>query len=600
MECKGTYVGEESGVRKVLLCNAFADCEDKVYEDAGFTFFDDNGTRVLKQERIAFAEQNTKQFAKKWDSPSNSWIDAGDAADREYSFALEEAVTDANMEINFYLKRDGGENQSFCIKPTGMTSEVAGIFFQPENLKFGPHGPVELKLTSGYAYPISLPQGEWCHVNMLYHVSSKGFCVSVLVRDESGEFVASSASTPVIQRETKIVGFDVIDESAKNLADFGKKSPENSTSVWYMKDFTVVVNPLKPGDRIKVTPTSFESAPGIRSQYICANGHPLVRPYFGRYGILPDKSGFICGTADRSIFLYEFATEELVYLDRGVLTPPSNLQMGTYVNPITGNVFYCKHDDHCCNVLYKINPKTFERTKLYESEIDNLHIFPEVSHDEKYVACMRGGWANANELTYFARINLETKEIEHEHSLTYDEPYCVNHLVINPVYPELLFFHREKRDNPNVMDQSNLLNFITGEIITHKQRGRYSGHAIWTFDGEHIACNIEYTNGDGFALLTKDMEEERWIRSTSAHPVIDESKTWVASDYVYGVRIQHLYDSKKDKFLCDLLRLYTKKSHPYHAHTDISKDGKLIVWGYTDSNWVLGVAWTTNPFLDQE
>ncbi len=587
-------------VNKNLVELNFFGVKEQAYGDAGLTIIEENGKRILKAERISFAEDiiPTKE-GKKWDSATNAWVTAGDmtTAERMYSIAFKESFTEGDLAVKFKFKRGGGENQSICIKPKGATKAVAGIFIEKDSLKIG---NTELKMDSTDFEKFNLSADEWYEMDIRYSISHNGFAISVVVTDEYGDVMASIGKTPIENAVTSISGLDLVDSSTLNIADYGKAAPENPTSIWYMKDLTAKVNPMETGDRIKVKSRAFDSSADVQAVHLTINGHQTVRPYFGRYSLLPDNSGFICGTIDNTFYLYEFETQELVYLDKSLNPGEEQLALHCYVNPITGNVFYMQKNAAGCTVIYRINPKTCEKTMMYEAEDSSLQISPEVSHDEKYIAYMRGGWKPANVKTYFGRINMETDTIEYEHSVTYGKEYCVNHLVLNPVYPDILFFHREKLGDASVVDQSNTLNFVTGEILTYEQPGDYSGHAIWTIDGENVQLNCTQNGVDGFALLTKDLKQViRIDLGTAAHPMIDESKTWIASDNTQALTLRNLYDSSKMIYICRNMRGYgSEKGHPFDAHSEISRDGKIIMWGVVNADGVLGIAWTSNPFLE--
>ncbi len=565
---------QEFKVNQAIVPLNFSNLKEQLFEDASVTFFEEDGASILKQERVSVSQEQ--------------------AFDKRYSINFDAPFTDGDLEVCFQLKRGGGNHQIFCIRPSCLSEPTMDICFGEDSLTVG---DTKLKMDSTDVKPVKLSAGEWYDVSIKYSLSSfNGFGISVALSGEGGKLHAAVAKTPTQKVITSLSGLDLIDFCTTNIADCRTDASEHPTSVWYMKNLTATLNPMKTGDRVKLRSTTFEAATGVQAQFLVIDGHHTVRPYFGRYSILPDNSGFVCSTTDNTMYLYEFATQELIYLDKSLDPGEKQLSTNSYVNPITGNLFYLQRNKAEGRVLYKMNLKTYEKTKLYESDNYYFKIFVEVTNDEKYAGYMLGGWKDANLPTYMGRINLETGELEYKQEIVYDRFYCVNHLTINPENPDLLFYRREMMGDWSVKDQSNLIKFPTGEVITYAQPGPISGHTLWTIDGKYLTLAVT----DSFGILDPDLKEVKVVHGINAtHPMADNSLTWGVGSYpATGVNLINLNNSSQKMRICDPQPIGLKKGHPYHQHNEISHDGKIIMWGHCDEDGILGIAWTNNPFLD--
>ncbi len=587
-------------VNKDLIEYNFFGLEGKDYGDACFSFAEEGATMVLKQERIFFSDDVVpNQNGKKWDAATNAWVTASDVttAERAYNIKFKENFTEGDLAIKFQFKRDGGSKQVFCIKPSGVAKSNGAVYFSNDSLSIG---NMKVHLTSENFKKTNIPSDEWLDVLVDYHLSANGFSVSAVVSDEYGTVLGSLSSHPQELTVTAITGLDIIDTSTTNTADFGNAAPENPTSVWYMKNLSVKKNPMKTGDRIKLNYKTVNNSPNrgdIISNYISINGHQTIKAYYGLYALLPDCSGFICGTNDGNFYLYDIENQELVYLDRSSLSSEEQTQIHTYVNPKTGNVFYKQIGENGFPVLKKINPKTLEITTIYQAE-KTMSIGLEVTNDEKYVHYTIGGWKPANVATKVGRINLETGELEYERDIVYQTEYCVNHFIINPEDPDLVLFNRApiEADTSYNKQGTNVINLRTDERIHYEQQGASSGHALWTRDGEYITL-ADYITGDFYTVLSKDMQVvlEPTSMTNTSHPMTDSTRTWVIGDYS-GVSLYNLETGSQ-------YRIFTKPSnhvalgHPYHHHSEISDDGKMILYGFTNEQGVLCIGWLSNPGL---
>ncbi len=582
-------------VNKDLVEPNFYQFEDKTYDDAQFTFVEENGKRILKQERIFFASDAAQtQSGKKWDAATNAWMTASDVTtdERMYNIKLKEALTDGELAIKFQFKREGGSKQVFCIKPSGIAKSVGGVYFSNDSIKIG---NIDVHLNSQRSKKVKLPEDEWLYVTVNYYLTFNGFSVSAVVTDEFGTVLGSLSSHPTESNVSKITGIDIIDTAHTNIADYGNANPDNPTSVWYMKDLSVKANPMETGDRIQLKYKTVNNSPNrgdIVSNYITINGQQTIRAYFGIYSLMPDNSGFICGTNDGNFYFYSIEDQELIYLDRSLVSLEEQTQVVAYVNPATGNVFYQQKNERGNKVVMKINPKTFEKTVVYECTNSRMNIGLEVTYDEKYTYYYIGGYMSANVPTYVGRINFETGELEYEREIVYSSTYCVNHFMLNPKNPDLLFYHREAHVGINENDHSNVINLVTNERYIHAQRGDISSHALWSYDGEYITMCCSINGADHFTVLTSELEEVSCeVMSFCTHPMADENMKWVMGD-MGGVCLMNLETGTT-------YNIFTKpayrEKHPYHAHSEISMDGKILFYGFENDDGVLSIGWLQNP-----
>ncbi len=584
-----------------LISENFEGLEEKEEGGASFSFISDGDAKILRQERSSFSDSAVPTFeGKKWDSASNSWVTASDIQTKiaTYTVGFNRDFTGGNLVVEFQFKRSGGKSQVLVVRPSGLGTSDVGVFVEGDELSIGDG---EMKITSTHIKKTDVPAEEWCNISIVYTLERGKMGVMAVINDTSGTVLASVALDGLATAAVKkISGVDFVDLPYENFADYGEANPVNTTSVWCVKELTVQSNPLKTGDIITAKRQNILTDTNTDISFLSIGGFHTIRPYLGQSAFLPDNSGMICGTADGSFYRYDFATSMLTYLDRTSLYQEhlgqefSAAERGIFsVNPQTGNVFYFRTKENGNTVLCKINPQTLEKTDVYVITDSKMEVQLSTTYDEKYTSYQIGGMANANVEMEIGRINLETGEIDARQKLTYNDKYAVNHVIINPVYPDLILFHRESHVGENVHDHTNVLNVVTGVKTTYAQPGDGSAHTLWVYGGEYISTTDNVGSSWYISVLTKDLKTTVYsqVMAQGNHCMVDESLEWVVGDNT-GICLRNTQDKT---FTMIVKNQILKLDDPYDGHPEISKDGTLISWGFVDSNGVVGVAWMTNP-----
>ncbi len=346
---------------------------------------------------------------------------------------------------------------------------------------------------------------------------------------------------------------------------------------------------------------------GVPFNFLAIDGENTYRSYFGRYTWLPDNSGFLCGSADGSIYYYNVAEEKLAFLDKSKEPPVNQQFMPTYVNPVSGLVYYTKTNREGFEELWCADPKSREIKPLYTAEHKMMHIGVEVSNDAKYTyyyMYINKVNMDPNDRMEFGRIDLERGIIDRTRYYGFPYSHHLNHFILNPEHPELLLFNHETLGCP-VHDRANVMNLDTGVLTTYKQLGPDgAGHMLWTRNGEYMTVS-DYPGTDSvFSVVNKslDIDTRKVLMLEECyggwHCMIDESHKYVIGDYKAGLWLFNLQTGKKHTIIKNLPE-YDQR-HCNEAHSEISADGKIISWGYVGPDGKPGVAWTETSYFENK
>ncbi len=346
----------------------------------------------------------------------------------------------------------------------------------------------------------------------------------------------------------------------------------------------------------------------ITYRFLAIDGEDTLRGYFGRYTWLPDKTGFICGQADGDFYYYNIDKQELVYLD---CTVPDAGSLQVYVNPKNGLVYYIKKNATGHRQLWSVDPQTGERVMRYEATNTRLEIGIEVTNDGCYTYyCIHPEemWV-PNAETVMGRINLQTGTLECEQKYSFAVSNHINHLILNPEYPNLLLFHHEIQEGVTGLDDRlNIMDLSTGNVITYSQLGSAAAHAMWTRDGEYVTIT-DYSGSTKATVIDKtfNTETRKSMQVTvngegmASHFMVDGSNTWAIGDGTNGVALFNLGTNQiwaiDLNHKVDLEAIGKEDLHPYHPHPEITSDGMICSWGEIQDG-VLGIAWLDNPQLN--
>ncbi len=394
--------------------------------------------------------------------------------------------------------------------------------------------------------------------------------------------------------------------------------------------FSEIENPLFKAsfytkERVNPYKVITDTVTGVTYKYVDFFGTILYRPYLTEQNWTRDGKSFVCVATDdvtRTNYLYIYNTETQVIKQLDTVNYYSNVVMGDndYVyfvktNPSTGVYgFYRK---------YVYGDSTTEH--LYDFAKGVTPSLPHITNDCKYASFEVGSGASTvafprpNKTTPIARLNIEEKKIDYTY-YSYNYSNIVNHIQVNPVYPNLVFFAHETDTSQynyrNMLERSSIMNIETDEVtpISQGLQNTNSGYSMLFFTHESWSVNGDYlyiTNlgGDGSSTtpingvirVNKDGTHRRYFFNPlinsrgygSNHSFPSGDDRYFALDnswaYIMSAETNQVFPICKTAFQI--------KGHPYHPHPVIARHKYVVDWGMEIDN-VLGMAWYDFTHID--
>jgi len=376
----------------------------------------------------------------------------------------------------------------------------------------------------------------------------------------------------------------------------------------------------------------------------------LVRPYFSQQHITADGTGFICTRCPGGqTYLYDTKTQTFKYIDTVKLD--DSMMSNVYLTP-SDTLYYIKEVDGI-NTLYRKNLKSDSEPEKIVAIEGSCYIH--VMNDDKYASVYTSNskYLGDSGARPIIRIDLEKKEWEllRHQSLSVMLPgsnNILNHIKINPAYPELYFFAHDFNNAKyvqQVWDRANILNVDTGEVITiapgiweeQSSNGLPTNsfvftHESWSENGEYLYITNMIADGEhvpcrGMIRVNKDGTHRLYISNpefmtgqaesgkplASVHGAASGDDRYCVTDGYYVTLISqetnqvfpiaHAYDQSSQKYHYSL-------PHPWQSHPTVSRgDSYVVNWGQVyvppeemDSRdpGSLGVAWFDFTDIDEK
>ena len=349
---------------------------------------------------------------------------------------------------------------------------------------------------------------------------------------------------------------------------------------------------------------------GRKYYYINRGNHQLIREYYTTNLWAADNKRFIVQDDDVSAPKYLYDTEKgtLQYLD---------FCYNPAISIATDNLYYFKGRN-----VWKMNLNTFEKelvAPVYDTWGGSWGT--SLTNDEKYLAVNVTEYSDPLDLATPYRgfrgrrvpvLNLETGEWNtsfHKEFIGFDsESMVLNHIILNPVYDNLVFFAHEgnaERTPDRIwlldLNTNKAFNLFRQKQVSEERTGEPAGHEMWFGNGERLGY-VKYPKAGNIAysgIMTIDL--------TGKH------KEYVNSDYQYW----HCCASPaNDRFIVAdtnnnvggnieivLIDRYTGESHllckprlgywqhPGHAQPSFSQDGRQVHFVIGDRNGIISTAW---------
>ncbi|MBQ3124307.1 MAG: hypothetical protein IJC09_02640 [Clostridia bacterium] len=352
-----------------------------------------------------------------------------------------------------------------------------------------------------------------------------------------------------------------------------------------------------------------DNVTGRTYNYINLFGQQMVRGYLDEQGWLPDGSGFVCGSPDGHLYLYDINTQMLTFLDKGDKVTEIT---GAFVAG-NGWVYYTRTEDGIDSIR-RVHPRTLVKEKLFDlprglgTSLFNVtndgHYATFETSDKAYVLADRP--PNTEPII---RVDLWEGTLEYRYYGFTWGGTTVNHEQINPEYPELIAFSHDYQSPwtaSDIYDRCLIMNMETGEVTIYNQGSRDDAgrpaqvitHEVWSANGEHRyfcswAGDSDMDSGAVPAVvrIDKDGTHRQYYQNpygNVVHANISGDEKMICADlgtiYLMSTETHQVFPIVKQG------PVIGDRNHPYHPHPQVSLVGNLASWGHVH-NGVLGVAW---------
>ena len=324
-----------------------------------------------------------------------------------------------------------------------------------------------------------------------------------------------------------------------------------------------------------------------KTNYMNFNGEPVYRPYVSEQCWNKEGTKFIFGK-DNTLYEYDITTDTAKSLDRArtdgvhLIAEVSSDNKIYYRKPGQGT--WCIDWNNYCH------------TKICDYEFSLIS----VSNDGKYITGDLIGVSDNHEKLY--RYNVHKNTLE---SISYVFPSIngsagVNHVQVNPYYPNIMFFCNEgASDIPDRMYTMNwrkkqASNTFVQSKDSNGKALEYFTHEVWGANGEKIywvsSKGSPTPSTEGLVRANKDGTDREYINRDYQywHCFPSGNDKWIAGDTASGQVVLVNTSSKKSYYLAKFGM--SNWSHPYQPHPAVSYNANSVCW-QLDYNGVLSIAW---------
>lgn len=237
--------------------------------------------------------------------------------------------------------------------------------------------------------------------------------------------------------------------------------------------------------------------------------------------------------------------------------------------------------------------------------------------DQAYSAESNG---NVNRNRRIPILDIQTGIWDTRFSHEFGDGYpLMTHVMINPVYGNLVFFCHEGTTQyiPDRLwrldtETGEQINFFKQHTLANGMTGETSGHESWTADGEHLVfvkytrdsnlgqsgivrmekdgSNVEYINSDYHYWHCYASSDNRWIVADTQESLQDDATLQNGNGVRSGMTDIVMIDSKTSQSY-PVARVKIGGTHPWQPHPAFSPDGTKISWQMVDETGALAVGW---------
>ena len=366
-------------------------------------------------------------------------------------------------------------------------------------------------------------------------------------------------------------------------------------------------------------------------------GSTLYRPYFSIQQFSRDGKSFICtvqmvenGVGKNTHFLYSYNTETQTFRYIDTINNANGCVMGD-----DDNVYYVRRvrDGHGQFDIYRSPLDGSKEPEFVYRFRDVMWLsMIHLTNDCRYLSMETNMEPGIKMYDYPAgtkpivRVDLENKNDDVYTYYGFNYSNNLNHIQINPVYEDLIFFAHETVDTEgyfytDIHNRANIVNVETGEVNSvnpglmenSNSALLFFTHENWSYNGKYLyMTNLkgydEYGPLNGIVRVDKDGTHRRFF---------DNRALRGTGEGGWGVGGVHTYPSGDDRYFAldgswvSLMSAETNqvypicetpeswRGHPYHAHPTIARHKYVMNWGMTDENGVLGISWFDFSHLDK-
>ncbi len=255
-------------------------------------------------------------------------------------------------------------------------------------------------------------------------------------------------------------------------------------------------------DEKKLPSITQEGIDGVQYNFVNYYGDMLYRPYVSQNSWTKNGEVLLGSTYDKEggknpyhIYAYNIKTETVRYIG----------DTNGYLNGIMGDddyVYYLNIDESTSRV------GIWKKHAVNEGAAELIYMLPEgfpsgmthITNDSRYLSMEVGKrefFGIPENTTPIVRIDLKEKTYKWVY-YAYNYSNMVNHIQVNPVYPELMFFAHETDITQfhyrNSLDRSRIINIDTGEV-TPLEAGcdestdfnmLFFSHERWSYNGKYL------------------------------------------------------------------------------------------------------------------
>ena len=344
--------------------------------------------------------------------------------------------------------------------------------------------------------------------------------------------------------------------------------------------------------------------------FMLAPGMRAINPYVTQQNWSNDGTKFVFGNDNDRMYEYDIKNETLRFLDYA----ETGSSLNATVTP-DNHIYYTYNQ-----TLYRINWDTYQRERVCQFPSGTKSVSVQITNDGKY---MNGYYYGKSVGGKLIRLDTQNGVFDKAFGKNFsrENPYSqdVGHPIINPVYPDVLFFCNEG-PTQYIPDRLWMVDANTG-LFTNIFRQSYneggltaetSGHEVWSMNGEYLYfVKYAYNQNKGqngiVRVLFEDGKftgEREYLNGDASywHCYPSGDDNWVAADTMSGKIYLISNKNHTSKMIAAIEQISCINpetgnmmyyDHPYSPHPHISFNNTGVNWQMAIQNNpdLLGVAW---------